>query len=60
MGLFKMISDALGLSKREARILVIGLDNSGKTTLIYHLKPKKVKINRFLKNFQIELIVKSQ
>eukprot|EP01038_Epipyxis_sp_PR26KG_P004769 gene4769-6690_t len=41
MGLFKMISNALGLSKREARILVIGLDNSGKTTLIYHLKPKK-------------------
>jgi ADP-ribosylation factor-like protein 6 len=42
MGLFKMIATALGLSKREARIIVIGLDNSGKTTLIQHLKPKKV------------------
>jgi len=41
MGLFKMIARALGLSKEEARILVIGLDNSGKTTLINHLKPKK-------------------
>jgi len=41
MGLFKMIARALGLSKTEARILVIGLDNSGKTTLINHLKPKK-------------------
>ena len=43
MGLFKMISNALGLAKKDARILVIGLDNSGKTTLIHHLKPKKVK-----------------
>ena len=42
MGLFKMIAKALGFSKREARILVVGLDNSGKTTLINHLKPKKV------------------
>ena len=41
MGLFKMIANALGLSRQEARILVIGLDNSGKTTLIHHLKPKK-------------------
>ena len=25
----------------QVRILVIGLDNSGKTTLINHVKPKK-------------------
>lgn len=37
-----MISAAFGLGRKEARILVIGLDNSGKTTLINHLKPKKV------------------
>ena len=36
-----MIASALGLTRQEARILVIGLDNSGKTTLIHHLKPKK-------------------
>eukprot|EP00599_Poterioochromonas_sp_BG-1_P006312 CAMPEP_0173142032 /NCGR_PEP_ID=MMETSP1105-20130129/5852_1 /TAXON_ID=2985 /ORGANISM="Ochromonas sp., Strain BG-1" /LENGTH=176 /DNA_ID=CAMNT_0014055357 /DNA_START=58 /DNA_END=585 /DNA_ORIENTATION=- len=41
MGLFEMISSAFGIGRREARILVIGLDNSGKTTLINHLKPKK-------------------
>jgi ADP-ribosylation factor-like protein 6 len=41
MDLFKMIARALGFSRREARILVVGLDNSGKTTLIGHLKPKK-------------------
>lgn len=45
MGLFKMIANALGITKKEARILVIGLDNSGKTTLINHLKPKKVMNN---------------
>eukprot|EP01041_Mallomonas_annulata_P009111 gene9111-18878_t len=41
MGLFDMIASALGMKKTEARILVIGLDNSGKTTLVHHLKPKK-------------------
>lgn len=41
MGFFKMISNAIGWSKK-GRVLVIGLDNSGKTTLIHHLKPKKV------------------
>ncbi len=45
MGLFDMIASALGLSRREARVLVVGLDNSGKTTLINHLKPnRKVRI----------------
>jgi ADP-ribosylation factor-like protein 6 len=43
-GLFQMIADAFGFSRKEAKILVIGLDNSGKTTLINHLKPKKVNI----------------
>ena len=36
-----MIARALGFSSHEAKILVVGLDNSGKTTLIFHLKPKK-------------------
>ena len=41
MGLFKTIKAALGFLRHEVRILVIGLDNSGKTTLINHIKPKK-------------------
>ena len=32
-GLFSMIANAFGFSKKEAKILVVGLDNSGKTTL---------------------------
>lgn len=42
--MFSLIASVFGMSKREAKILVIGLDNSGKTTLINHLKPKKVLI----------------
>jgi ADP-ribosylation factor-like protein 6 len=42
-GLFKRLAAALGLSStREAKVLVVGLDNSGKSTIINHLKPKKV------------------
>lgn len=41
MGLLSMIAAAFGFSRKEARILVIGLDNSGKTTIINFLKAKK-------------------
>ena len=44
MGLFKMLASKLGMLKVTVRILVIGLDNSGKTTLIRHLKPKKAAV----------------
>ncbi len=52
MGLFEMISSAFGIGRREARILVIGLDNSGKTTLINHLKPKKVSLAETERNIE--------
>ena len=38
MGILGDIGRALGLLKHPASVLVIGLDNSGKTTLINHLK----------------------
>ena len=41
MGLFKTLSRSLGFGKVSVRIIVVGLDNSGKTTLINHLRPKK-------------------
>ncbi|CAM9737484.1 unnamed protein product [Ectocarpus fasciculatus] len=42
MGLFKKIASAMGRSRGNMRILVVGLDNSGKSTLIEHIKPNKV------------------
>lgn len=43
MGLFKKLASALGMSKAQMRILVVGLDNSGKSTLIDQVKqPSKV------------------
>ncbi|XP_056144917.1 ADP-ribosylation factor-like protein 6 [Lampris incognitus] len=39
MGLLDKLSRWLGLRKKEVNILCLGLDNSGKTTIINHLKP---------------------
>ncbi len=57
MGLFDMIASVFGYSKKEARIVVIGLDNSGKTTLINHLKPRKVYLHEFEKGFFWNVII---
>lgn len=46
MGLFKKLASAFGWLRHEVRILVVGLDNSGKTTLVNHIKPKKVDARR--------------
>lgn len=39
MGLLDSFMKFFGVSKKEARILVIGLDNSGKTTILNKIKP---------------------
>ncbi len=39
MGLLSKFSSWLGVKKREVCILVVGLDNSGKTTILNRLKP---------------------
>lgn len=39
MGLFDKLSAWLGIRKKEVQVLVVGLDNSGKSTIIDHLKP---------------------
>lgn len=31
--------------KKKSRIIIVGLDNSGKSTMINRLKPKKVRTN---------------
>ena len=42
MSFFKRIFEKLGFLKKEVKVLVVGLDNSGKTTILNRLKPKKV------------------
>lgn len=41
MGLFDKLAGWLGL-KKEVNVLCLGLDNSGKTTIINQLKPANV------------------
>ena len=40
--MFGMIANAFGFKKKESKVLVVGLDNSGKSTMIQHLKAAKV------------------
>uniref|UniRef100_A0A915CDJ6 Uncharacterized protein n=1 Tax=Parascaris univalens TaxID=6257 RepID=A0A915CDJ6_PARUN len=39
MGLLNQLSTIFGMSKKQVNILVLGLDNSGKTTILNQLKP---------------------
>jgi ADP-ribosylation factor-like protein 6 len=39
MGLFDKLANILGLKKKECNVLVVGLDNSGKSTVLNHFKP---------------------
>ena len=43
MGFFSALAEWLGMKKKEANIVIVGLDNSGKTTIINHLKPDEQK-----------------
>ena len=38
MGVFDKLASWLGVKKKDASIVVVGLDNSGKTTVLNHLK----------------------
>lgn len=40
MGFWQDLAVLLRFRKRDANILVVGLDNSGKSTIINYLKPK--------------------
>ena len=39
MGLADFIAKLFGSSKKQAQVLCVGLDNSGKSTIINRLKP---------------------
>uniref|UniRef100_A0AC35UFY0 ADP-ribosylation factor-like protein 6 n=1 Tax=Rhabditophanes sp. KR3021 TaxID=114890 RepID=A0AC35UFY0_9BILA len=40
MGIFSSLGSFFGIGKKNVNILIVGLDNSGKTTLINRLKPE--------------------
>ena len=42
MGLLDTLATWLGLKQRQAKVICVGLDNSGKSTIINHLKPETV------------------
>lgn len=50
------ISQAFGLLKKEAKVLVVGLDNSGKTTLLNNLKLRRAALHEVAPTvgFQVE------
>lgn len=56
MGLLDRLSGLLGLKKKEVHVLCLGLDNSGKTTIINKLKPSNVSI--FVRCFKYFLLEK--
>ena len=43
MGFLQKLLDAIGFAKPQCKVLCVGLDNSGKSTVIQHLKPKQVR-----------------
>jgi ADP-ribosylation factor-like protein 6 len=43
MGLFDRLATFLGIRKKDCSVLVVGLDNSGKTTVLNHFKPAETK-----------------
>ena len=43
MGLFDKLTNILGIRKKECNVLVVGLDNSGKSTVLNHFKPEEYK-----------------
>eukprot|EP00296_Roombia_truncata_P001254 JP436997.1.p1 GENE.JP436997.1~~JP436997.1.p1 ORF type:complete len:182 (+),score=29.05 JP436997.1:57-602(+) len=61
MGIFKRFFRALGLSKASLQILIVGLDNSGKTTIINRLKPKKANVTEITPTvgFQVDTFTKN-
>nr|QXF29089.1 Arl6 [Paratrimastix pyriformis] len=60
MGLFHKLFQALGFVRREIKVLVVGLDNSGKSTIINRLKPKKASTQEIMPTpgFQVERVSK--
>jgi GTPase SAR1 family protein len=54
MDTLKKISKVLGLSRKKLSLLVVGLDYSGKSTLIKYLKAPKVKLHSIVLSITTE------
>lgn len=48
MGLFQKLAFFLGIRKKEVNVLVIGLNNSGKSTVINHFKNEEEKVTEIV------------
>ncbi|XP_069694584.1 ADP-ribosylation factor-like protein 6 [Periplaneta americana] len=48
MGLWDKLTNLLGFKKREVNILVVGLNNSGKSTVINHFKSEEEKLTEIV------------
>lgn len=48
MGLLDKLVHYLGLKKKEVKILVVGLNNSGKSTVVNNLKLDENKVNEIV------------
>lgn len=48
MGLFQKLAHFLGVKKREVNVLVIGLNNSGKTTVVNRFKNEDDRISEIV------------
>lgn len=59
MGLFDAFTRWLGLKKKKAAVLCVGLDNSGKSTIINKLKPAQVSKTVFACTLSVLIILAS-
>lgn len=48
MGFFDKLANILGIKRRECNVLVVGLDNSGKSTVLNHFKPNEERHNEIV------------
>jgi ADP-ribosylation factor-like protein 6 len=48
MGFWDKLVNLLGFKKREVNILVVGLNNSGKSTVINHFKKEEDKLTEIV------------
>lgn len=48
MGLFSKLAFFLGVKKKEVNVLVIGLNNSGKSTVINHFKNEDERVTEIV------------